>query len=502
MSPGVLSVWKRIFQNASLKRKMLGMLIAIVVQSVLAAALVMWLGSVYLQSINATMEDCYHINRLLSAYTAEIDSFDTYVLYSDKASEQTWLENQFETDNAFLDTTISYHESKEQYALLEAAKTSLESFRTGCTDTLSLISKELDYSATYSTTIKVGEYLKTYLQTLLHSTISKGQTVYQRDMVYVSKIPLLFIISVILVILGMAGWTRWMLRHVVAPIQVLTKATGAMSKNQYDMPDIKVYQEDELAQLARMFNKMKHATQDLVDSLREKSEMEARLREEAVQRMQTEVALDSLRLSLLQSQINPHFLFNTLNIISRMAQIEQAPTTEELIKRLSNLFRYNLQSVEDVVVLSAELKIVKDYMAIQEIRFGERIRFVIETRVHTEKIKVPVFTLQPLIENAVIHGVGPVEEGGEVGVFIKEENARLMITVRDTGMGITTERLKELMDSAFDPGRHVSGLGVGNVRTRIEAYREGSTFQIQSAPGNGTTILIEIPLTGDEMAYV
>lgn len=502
MAAGTLSVWRRMTQSASLKRKMIGMLIAMIIQSVLATALVIWFGSIYFQSSNATMEDCYHINRLLSAYTAEIDAFDTYMLYRDTASEQAWLEKQPETDNALSQTHIPYRQSKDQYALLAAARTTLASFRSSCTDTLALVSRNLDYAAAYAQTIRVGEYLKAYFQTLLHSAISNGQAVYQRDMALISRIPLLFMISVILVILGMAVWTRWVLRHVVAPINDLTRATRELSKNQYDLPDIKVYQEDELAQLARMFNKMKHATHDLVDSLRDRSEMEARLREEAVQRMKTEAAMDSLRLSLLQSQINPHFLFNTLNIISRMAQIEQAPKSEELIKRLSNLFRYNLQSVEDVVALSAELKIVNDYMAIQEIRFGERIRFEIDVRVDTEKMKLPVFTLQPLIENAVIHGVGPLEEGGDVRVLIKEENERLVIAVSDTGRGIAPGRLKELMDSAFNPGRHVSGLGVGNVRARIAAYREGSTFEIQSLPGSGTTILIQIPLIEEEMAYV
>ena len=502
MGKGFLPAWIRAFKKASLKRKMIGMLIAIVVQSLLGAMLVVWLGSVYLQSVNATLEDCYHINRVLNAYTLEMDAFDTYVLYHDSGSEEAWLDSGLETDNAFLETNILYRQQKEQYALFVAAQTALESFRTGCTDTLALVSRGQDYATAYAKTIRVGEYLKSYLQTLLYSSISNGQAVYQRDIAITSNIPLLFVIGIVLVILGMATWTRWMITHVVAPIHDLTRASDEMSKNHYDLPDITVYQEDEMAQLARMFNKMKRATHALVDSLNEKNEMEARLRKEEVQRMQTEAAMDSLRLSLLQSQVNPHFLFNTLNIISRMAQIEDAATTEELIKRLSNLFRYNLQSGENVVRLSAELKIAKDYMAIQEIRFGERIRFEIDAHIDTEKVKVPIFTLQPLIENAVIHGVGPLEEGGSVSVLVSEENAKLVIRVSDTGKGIAPEQLKEMMSSTFDPSRHISGLGVGNVQMRIAAYREGSTFEIQSFLDSGTTILITIPLTGEEMAYV
>ena len=494
--------WIVAFRNASLKRKMIGMLIAIVVQSLIAAGLVTWFGGVYLRSVNATMEDFHHINRLLNAYTLETGAFDAYVLYHDSASEGVWQQSKRETDAALKDTRVSYAQSKDQFALLSAAHTSLRSYRNGCSQTLSLIGAHQVYAATYSRAMRIGEYLKGYLQTLLYSAISDGQAVYRRDRALIERIPLLFVVGIILVILGMAFWTRWMLRHVIAPIQDLTIATGQMSKNQYDAPDINVYQEDELAQLARTFNKMKHSTQALVESLSERSNMEARLHEEAVQRMQTEVAMDSLRLSLLQSQINPHFLFNTLNIISRMAQIENAPTTEELITRLSNLFRYNLQSVEDVVPLSAELRIAKDYMAIQEIRFGERMQFEINVEVNANHVKVPIFTLQPLIENAVIHGVAPLEEGGLVRVSVAHENQRLMIRVVDTGMGIAPERMKALMDGAFDPGRHVTGLGLGNVRARIEAYRMGSQFSIQSLPEGGTTVIIEIPLTQEETAHV
>ena len=124
------------------------------------------------------------------------------------------------------------------------------------------------------------------------------------------------------------------------------------------------------------------------------------------------------------------------------------------------------------------------------------------TRSNTDHIRVPVFTLQPLIENAVIHGVGPLEEGGCISVRVEVANKRLSIRVSDTGRGIPPEQVRTLMDGSFDPGRHVSGLGVGNVRTRIAAYCHGSSFDIQSLPDIGTTVLIEIPLNEEELTHV
>ena len=126
-------------------------------------------------------------------------------------------------------------------------------------------------------------------------------------------------------------------------------------------------------ELVQAFNKMKHATEGYINTLKEKNEMAERLHKEEVERIEMEKRLDAARLELLKSQINPHFLFNTLNMISCMAKLEEAQTTERMISSLGNLFRYNLKTSEQIVPLERELKVVQDYMYIQQMRFGSRI---------------------------------------------------------------------------------------------------------------------------------
>ena len=113
-----------------------------------------------------------------------------------------------------------------------------------------------------------------------------------------------------------------------------------------------------------------------------------------------EKQLSGARLELLKSQINPHFLFNTLNMIACMAKLEEAVTTERMISSMSSLFRYNLKTSEQIVTLARELKVVQDYMYIQQMRFGSRILYSCDLKVDAEQAMIPAFTLQPVVENA------------------------------------------------------------------------------------------------------
>ena len=159
---------------------------------------------------------------------------------------------------------------------------------------------------------------------------------------------------------------------------------------------------------------MKHATEGYINTLKEKNEMAERLHKEEVERIEMEKRLDAARLELLKSQINPHFLFNTLNMISCMAKLEEAQTTERMISSLGNLFRYNLKTSEQIVPLERELKVVQDYMYIQQMRFGSRISHDLRVEVDGGETMIPAFTLQPLVENAIIHGIARKEEGGRI----------------------------------------------------------------------------------------
>ena len=207
-----------------------------------------------------------------------------------------------------------------------------------------------------------------------------------------------------------------------------------------------------------------------------------------------------IKLELLKSQINPHFLFNTLNVISGMARLEEAQTTEKMILALSSLFRYNLKTPEQFVLLAKELNVAADYMYLQQMRFGERIRYELDCKARQELVMVPAFTFQPLVENAIIHGIAPKEEGGSIRIVVMQKENRLRIAIGDDGIGMTEEELQQLKNRLKTADAGHGGIGLGNVYRRITAMYPDGDFEICSKKDAGTVIVIDIPCreeTGD-----
>ena len=230
-------------------------------------------------------------------------------------------------------------------------------------------------------------------------------------------------------------------------------------------------------------------------------------------RDETEKAVTEAELAALKSQINPHFLFNTLNMIGSMAELEDAETTEKMTQALAALFRYNLSTKDQIVPLAMELQVVSEYMYLQKMRFGSRVNYEVDVPADADRIRIPSFTLQPLVENAVVHGISKKEQGGTVSVkaeHLVPENGtdRILLTIRDDGLGMSSERLAQLKvrlegtdgQPAAEENSSAAGLGIGlgNIYKRVRNLYPDGTFEIWSEEGCGTAILITIPNREEE----
>lgn len=186
--------------------------------------------------------------------------------------------------------------------------------------------------------------------------------------------------------------------------------------------------------------------QQQVRLLEEKNEMERVLPRKENEALEYQTLMEREKLQQLRSQINPHFLFNTLNVIMYTSQQEGATRTHSLIGSLSRLFRYALGSNEAQVPLSREVHIVDEFYSLYQARFGDRMRMQwhISPEVDLTETMVPSFILQPLVENAFKHGLGPKEEGGCVDVSICVQEKTRIITVTDDGVGMSEEALDNL----------------------------------------------------------
>ncbi|RST74329.1 sensor histidine kinase [Siminovitchia acidinfaciens] len=212
------------------------------------------------------------------------------------------------------------------------------------------------------------------------------------------------------------------------------------------------------------------------------------------ERAELEVLLNESKLLQLSAQIRPHFLFNTLNTISTLIRLKKNKEAEQAIYSVSSLLRYHLENEEALITLKDEMKYAKQYLSIQKLRFGDRLdwTFVIPEKLMDEKI--PMLVIQPLIENACIHGIEPAIEGGRITLSAKAVEDQLQIEIRDDGVGVSDEvidgfeKWKQGLPSA-DNHLHI---GLKNVHSRlVEQFGRRSGLMIKRE-GNETVSEVKI----------
>lgn len=336
--------------------------------------------------------------------------------------------------------------------------------------TLSLLNNELtDYQLFYEEIAKQNQYYKLMGFSLFSST---------------------FLLSTLLAL--------WLSGGITKPIRQLSEVAGEISEGNFSGADLKPTTNDELKLLTNTFNQMRLNIRQLVNEIKQKSELDKLLKE--------------LELKSLQNQINPHFLFNTLNTVSKMAFLEEAHNTSRLIEAIAALLRYNLGDLNKSSTLLSEIKIVKEYFYIQRTRFGERINFITDVDQDCLNIEIPCLILQPLIENAFIHGIESNEDGGTISVKVYKKSERIIVEVIDNGVGMdesTLERQRKIIsgveqnDLVFNEKStgHSTGIGVKNVIQRLQLfYKQNDVVEIESEEGVGTTFRLLLPYDFKEVS--
>lgn len=242
--------------------------------------------------------------------------------------------------------------------------------------------------------------------------------------------------------------------------------------------------------LMHSFNLMMDTLQERIRMIEENTRTKVALQEQ-------QLRLRTSELRALQMQINPHFLFNTLNMISKTAYMEERDKTVSLLQCCAQLFRYCLDYVERSAPLEKELEMLGNYVSLQEQRFGSRILFDFDLDERFHGIQVPSLILQPLVENSIVHGVGTCVEGAEILVTTRffEEEGKGMISVKDNGDGMTPEQLARICEEIKTDTFQSDRIGLANVAWRLRLFFNGrSEMKVLSSPGEGTEIKIYLPV--------
>jgi len=205
----------------------------------------------------------------------------------------------------------------------------------------------------------------------------------------------------------------------------------------------------------------------------------------------------SAQLAMLRYQLNPHFLFNTLNSISTLVLLKQTEPANAMLTRLSGFLRHTLVSQPGgKVTVAQEVETLKLYLDIERMRFEERLRTVFSIDPAAADAVIPSFLLQPLVENAIKYAVSPQEEGARISLSAQLVGQRLRLTVSDTGPGLRAKAQRATLPAAMaGAGNTVStGVGLANIRDRLaQAYGDDHVFDIRTPPEGGFTVVIEIP---------
>jgi sensor histidine kinase YesM len=340
-------------------------------------------------------------------------------------------------------------------------------------------------------------YMNSHTQNLINSYLAYHSSNYVNLLVDTQNRTKTIYAIVILISIAVFIFAVLMSNNILKTIDKLSSSARYLSLGHWEIDDIEEINYRELNILGQTFNLMKNNIRKYIKELKEKSKLENKLNQEKMENIEKERLLKESQLLNLQMQMDPHFLFNTLNTVSRTAMFENASETQKLIIAISKIMRYNLDHKGKLVKLNKELEVLKAYLMIQKTRFKEQMDFEINTDGDLAGIKVPPMIIQPIVENSIIHGLADTDSEGRIIVEIKKMEEKVVIRVKDNGIGIESDKLKDIINENKEDNKKSEqreSLGILNVIKRLKLHYGKKLLQIKSEPNQGTEVIIEIPL--------
>ncbi len=292
---------------------------------------------------------------------------------------------------------------------------------------------------------------------------------------------MVIVISVVLAFLLIYSFSSLFSRRLLR----LSRHINRVGTGDFDTT-LKIDGNDEIGLLARQFNAMVRSINDLMLEVQKSNEQNSLLEQKQ----------NDIRFKMLASQINPHFLFNALESIRMEAHMKGQVEIARVVRLLGKMMRSSLEVGRSKIPLKQELEVVRCYLDIQQFRYEERLKYQFIVDPATESLYIPPLIVQPLVENAVIHGLDNKMEGAFVTVEIQQAGDYALFTITDNGVGMTPERL-DMLRSRLDIQEEREGerIGLRNVHDRLKlSYGEEYGLTIESRPDEGTIITFRIPM--------
>lgn len=349
------------------------------------------------------------------------------------------------------------------------------------------------YKNNYDNAMTTYNYIKHDLYELNSLQFSSNTTRYallQRSLLYLE----IYCIVVVLIVslFGVFIMTK-IIRDVLDPLRSLACAAEEIGDGRLDVKAEETDSHDEVGVVTHTFNNMVDSLNDYVDKVKASAEKERLMQE---QELLMENHLKEAELRFLQAQINPHFLFNSLNAGMQLAVMSDDEDTAVFLEKMSDLFRYNVKKGNENATLREELEMTDNFVYIMNVRFAGDIHYDKKVDEELLDVQMPGIVLQPIVENAISHGIRDMIDGGDIFVEVWKEDEYVMVSVKDNGKGMSQEEIEAVLTRKHISHEENTGIGLDNVISRLSLYFEDDTpIEIYSEGRNmGTEVIMRLPI--------
>lgn len=354
------------------------------------------------------------------------------------------------------------------------------------------------YKASYEETVEMYSDLQTCIYALNNNQFKKNTSDYSillsslRSMEMITITILFFIGAVNVVVVFL------MTKSMTMPLVDLSQAANEVAEGNFDVNIEASEGEDEISVVSKAFKQMLGSIQKYIAEIKDSVLRESMLKEHE---LVMENRMKEVQLRSLQAQINPHFLFNTLNAGEQLAMMEGADKTTEFIENMADFFRYNIKKIDNDASIAEEIALVDKYVYLLNVRFTGEIYYSKDVEEEVTAVRVPSMILQPIVENAVNYGIRDIDWEGHIDLHVYKENGNVLLSIKDNGVGMSRDKIDRILSG--DAVGEVSadhaasnGIGLGNVIERLQIFTgQRDVMEIFSeGEGKGTEFVIKVPM--------
>ena len=352
------------------------------------------------------------------------------------------------------------------------------------------------YSSEYDKASRLYNYINTYINSLNKERFKSNSTNFKDLLTAFRFFETVTLIVMFGAALGSTLFVIGFTSSLMDPVRKLAKSADEVAKGNFEIETIPITSNDEIGVVTKTFNNMVVSIRQYIEQIKENMEYERNMQEKE---LRIEANLKEAQLKYLQTQINPHFLFNTLNAGAQLAMMEEAQRTYDYIQNTAEFFRYNVREGNTTVKLRDEINLIDHYIYILNVRFSGDIKYEKDIDESVIDVLMPSMILQPVVENSVNHGIKEMEGKGKITLRVYSKDDFVCISVKDNGIGMSGEMIDKVLSGKLREDEKPSpvgahGIGMNNVINRIRLFTdsEDSVSIISEGENKGTEVIIRL----------